>query len=51
MRKSGEIGNPQDAYSNLRGKEQMKIDCGKAHFKEFENLEYRVVKKVSELIN
>ncbi|SMD45230.1 type III restriction enzyme [Aquiflexum balticum DSM 16537] len=46
-----DIGNPQDAYSNLRVKEKMKIDCGKAHFKEFENLEYRVVKKVSELIN
>lgn len=34
----------------LRGEEQMKIECGKAHFKEFEGLEYKVVNKVGQLI-
>ena len=31
--------------------EQMKIKCGKAHFNEFENIEYKVVSKVSQLID
>ena len=30
--------------------ERLKIRCGKAHFKLFEDLEYRVISKVSELI-
>jgi len=30
--------------------EQLKIKCGKAHFEEFEDLEYRVVNKVGKLI-
>jgi len=34
----------------LRGSERMKIDCGKAHFKEFEGVIYKQVSKVSELI-
>ena len=28
----------------------MKIKCGKAHFNEFETLEYKVVNKVGQLI-
>ncbi len=28
----------------------MKIKCGKAHFNEFANLEYKVVNKVGQLI-
>ena len=31
--------------------EQMKIKCGEAHFNEFENIEYKVVSKVSQLID
>ncbi|MEK7309217.1 MAG: DEAD/DEAH box helicase family protein [Planctomycetota bacterium] len=35
---------------NLRGSEELKIKCGKSHFKEFDDVEYKVVTKVSELI-
>ena len=34
----------------LRPEEQAKIKCGKAHFRQFDDLEYRTVKKVSDLI-
>lgn len=36
--------------SKLKVDEQLKIKCGKAHFSEFEGLEYKVVKKAGELI-
>lgn len=36
--------------SKLSADEQMKIKCGKAHFNEFDNLEYKVVNKVGQLV-
>lgn len=39
-----------DLYK-LSADEQMKIKCGKAHFNEFDGLEYRVVNKVGQLMN
>ena len=36
--------------TKLREEEQLKIKCGKAHFKEFANLEYLVVKNAGQLI-
>ncbi|MEK7448858.1 MAG: DEAD/DEAH box helicase family protein, partial [Planctomycetota bacterium] len=39
-----------DREFNLRESEGLKIKCGKSHFKEFEDVEYKVVSKVSELI-
>jgi len=35
--------------AKLRHDEQLKIKCGEAHFREFEEMEYRVVSKVDEL--
>ena len=35
----------------LHPNEKQKIRCGMAHFKQFENIEYRVVSKVSDLTN
>ncbi len=35
--------------SRLRDVEQQKIKCGKAHFKQFDEIEYRVVSSVGEL--
>ncbi|MCR9015832.1 DEAD/DEAH box helicase family protein [Aquiflexum gelatinilyticum] len=46
-----DTGTPNVDLSKLGGDEQMKIKCGKAHFNEFENLEYKVVNKVSQLID
>ncbi|MEO5909530.1 MAG: DEAD/DEAH box helicase family protein [Pelobium sp.] len=46
-----DTGTPQVDLSKLTGDEQMKIKCGKAHFNEFEDLEYRVVNKVGQLID
>lgn len=45
-----DTGTPQVDLSKLSGDEQLKIKCGKAHFNEFDNLEYRVVNKVGQLI-
>lgn len=45
-----ETGTPQVDLSKLSGDEQMKIKCGKAHFNEFDDLEYKVVSKVGQLI-
>jgi type III restriction enzyme len=45
-----ETGTPQVDLSKLSGDEQMKIKCGKAHFNEFADLEYRVVNKVGQLV-
>ena len=44
-----DTNTPTVDKSKLRESEQQKIKCGEAHFKEFEDLEYKVVKSVSEL--
>jgi len=41
---------PEGATENLRRNELLKIECGKAHFSEFEDVEYRQVQKLRELI-
>lgn len=46
-----DTGTPQVDLAKLSGDEQLKIKCGKAHFNEFEKLEYKVVNKVSQLID
>lgn len=45
-----DTGTPQVDLAKLSGDEQMKIKCGKAHFNEFADLEYKVVNKVGQLI-
>jgi type III restriction enzyme len=45
-----DTGTPHVDLSKLSGDEQLKIKCGKAHFNEFDNLEYVVVNKVGQLI-
>ena len=40
---------PEGATENLRRGERLKIECGKAHFVEFEEVEYRQVQKLKEL--
>lgn len=45
-----DTGTPQVDLSKLSGDEQMKIKCGKAHFHEFDDLEYKVVNQVGQLI-
>jgi type III restriction enzyme len=45
-----DTGTPQVNLSKLSGDEQMKIKCGKAHFNEFDHIEYKVVNKVGQLI-
>ena len=37
--------------SELKVHEQLKIKCGKAHFKQIEEVEYRVVSKVGQLVD
>ena len=37
-------------FSKLHKHEQLKIVCGKAHFAEFENIEYKVVNSVEALL-
>lgn len=46
-----DTGTSQVDIAKLSGDEQLKIKCGKAHFNEFEKLEYKVVNKVSQLID
>lgn len=46
-----DTGTSEVDLNKLREEEQLKIKCGKAHFKEFANLEYLVVKNVGELTN
>lgn len=46
-----DTGALQVDTSKLSGDEQMKIKCGKAHFDEFDDLEYKVVSKVGQLID
>jgi len=45
-----DTGTPQVNLSKLTPDEQMKIKCGKAHFNEFETIDYKVVNKVGQLI-
>ena len=45
-----DTGKQQVDLLKLSGDEQMKIKCGKAHFNEFPDLEYKVVSKVGQLI-
>ncbi len=45
-----DTGTAQVDLSKLTLDEQQKIKCGKAHFNEFENLEYKVVNKVGQLV-
>ena len=44
-----DTGTSEVDLNKLREEEHLKIKCGKAHFKEFANLEYLVVKNVGEL--
>ncbi len=44
------VAETKSAGQELRGSEQMKIDCGKAHFREFEKVEFKQVSKVGDLI-
>ncbi len=45
-----DTGTPTVDFAKLREDEQLRIKCGKAHFKEFEGLEYRVVNTVGKLV-
>ncbi len=45
-----DTGGDKVDISKLKPSEQLKIKCGKAHFKEFEKMEYKVVNKVGQLI-
>ena len=45
-----DTGTPQVNLSRLKVDEQLKIKCGEAHFSEFEQIEYRVVNSVSQLV-
>ncbi|KAA3600829.1 MAG: DEAD/DEAH box helicase [Calditrichaeota bacterium] len=45
-----DTGGKQIDLSKLKESEQLKIKCGEAHFNEFEQIEYKVVKKVGQLI-
>jgi len=45
-----DTGTAQVDLSKLGGDEQLKIKCGKAHFNEFDDLEYKVVNKVGQLV-
>lgn len=45
-----DTGTQQVDLLKLSGEEQMKIKCGKAHFNEFDDLEYKVINRVSQLI-
>lgn len=43
------VAETKSAGQELRGSEKMKIDCGKAHFKVFDDVVYRQVTTVTEL--
>ena len=45
-----DTGTPIVDLDKLHPSERLKIHCGEAHFKQFEDLEYRVISKVSGLI-
>lgn len=46
-----ETGTPIVDFDKLHPSEKQKIRCGIAHFKQFEDLEYKVVSKVSDLVD
>ncbi|RXG30691.1 restriction endonuclease [Leeuwenhoekiella marinoflava] len=46
-----DTGSPEVDLHKLSADEQLKIKCGKAHFNEFDALEYKVVNKVGQLIH
>jgi type III restriction enzyme len=41
---------PEGAGENLRRNELLKIECGKAHFEQFEEIEFRQVTRLRELL-
>ncbi len=43
------VAETKSEGQELRGSEKLKIDCGKAHFNNFEDVEYKQVTKVSDL--
>jgi type III restriction enzyme len=43
------VAETKSSGQELRGSEKLKIDCGKAHFKNFEDVIYKRVSEVSEL--
>ena len=43
------VAETKDAGQELRGSEKMKIDCGIAHFKVFDDVVYKTVSSVIEL--
>lgn len=43
------VAETKSSGQELRGSEKMKINCGKAHFKEFKEVEFKQVTKVSDL--
>ena len=45
------VAETKSAGQELRGSEKLKIDCGKAHFKNFENVVYKRVSSVTDLNN
>ena len=45
-----DTGTPIVDLDKLHPSEKQKIHCGESHFKQFEDLEYKVVRRVSELI-
>jgi type III restriction enzyme len=45
-----DTGTAQIDLTKLNEDEQLKIKCGKAHFKEFADLEYKVVNRVGQLV-
>ncbi|MCI7338241.1 MAG: DEAD/DEAH box helicase family protein [Bacteroidales bacterium] len=45
-----DTGTPRVDLSKLRQTELMKIHCGEVHFKQFEDIQYKVVNKISDLI-
>ena len=45
-----DTGTGEIDRAKLRESEALKIKCGEAHFKEFDELEYRVVKSVGQLV-
>ena len=45
-----DTGTPEVDLHKLSADEQLKIKCGKAHFREFDSLEYKVINKVGQLV-
>lgn len=46
-----DTGTPMVDFTKLSADEQMKIKCGKAHFNLFNDLEYKVVNNVGQLVD